>query len=71
MLAFKPGMTGVEYVAGETRSIVRDLIGVILQGVSKDEGEFLDIFLHEPNEFGGEFTILLGDLDLDLDLSLA
>ena len=53
------------------RSIVGDHIGVILRGVSKDDGKFLDVFLHEPNEFGGEYAILLGDLDLDLDLSLA
>ena len=54
-LAFTPGITGlcidgVEYVPGEHRSIVGDCIGVILQGVSKDDGKFLDVFLHEPNE---------------------
>ena len=62
--------SGVEYVPGEYKSLVGDLVGVILQGVSEDDGEFLDVFLHDPNEFGGEFAILLGDLNLDLVLSL-
>ena len=45
-----------------------DLIGVTLRGVPKDDGDFL-LFLHEPNESGGEYAILLGDLDLNLDLA--
>ena len=66
MLAFMPGITGVEYVPGEYRSKTWDLIGVILRGVPKDDGDFLSLFLHEPNESSGEYAILLGDLDLDL-----
>ena len=71
-----PGMTGLyidgfEYIPGSHRSIIGDLIGVILRGVSEDDGKFLAVFLHEPNEFSGEYAILLGDLNLDLDLDLA
>ena len=62
---------GFKYVPGAHRSIVGDLIGVILQGISKDDGEYLALFLHEPNEFSGEYAILLGDLNLNLDLDLA
>ena len=58
---------GFEYIPGAHISKIRDLIGVILQGVSKDDGKFFALFLHEQNEFGGEYAILLGDLDLDLD----
>ena len=60
-----------KYIAGEHRSIVGHCIGVILQGVFVDDGELLDAFHHESSEFSGEYAILLGDLDLDLDLSLA
>ena len=68
MLAFTPGITGVEYAPGESRFKIGDLIGVTLRGVPKDDGDFL---LHKPNESSGEYAILLGDLDLDLDLDLA
>ena len=71
MLAFMPGITGVEYVPGDSRFKMGDLIGVTLQGVPKDDGDFLLLFLHKPTESGGEYAILLGDLDLDLDLDLA
>ena len=70
MLAFMPGITGAEYVPGDSRFRIGDLIGVTLQGVPEDDGDFL-LFLHEPTESGGEYAILLGDLNLDLDLDLA
>ena len=63
MLAFTPGITGVEYAPGESRFKTGDLIRVTLQGVPKDDGDFLLLFLHESS---GEYAILLGDLDLDL-----
>ena len=66
-----PGITGVEYVPGEYESKTSDIIGVILWGVPKDDGNFLSLFLHELNESSGEYAILLGDLSLDLDLDLA
>ena len=50
--------------------MVGDCIGIILQGILIDDGELLDAFLHDLSEFGGEYAILLGDLNLDLDLSL-
>ena len=59
MLAFMPGITVVEYAPGECRPKTGDLIGVTLRGVPKDDGDFL-LFLHEPNESGGEYAILLG-----------
>ena len=71
MLAFTPGITGAEYVPGESRFRIRDLIGVTLRGVPEDDGDFLLLFLHEPNESSGEYAILLGDLNLNLDLDLA
>ena len=70
MLAFMPGITGVEFAPGDSRFKMGDLIGVSLRGVPEDDGDFL-LFLHKPTESGGEYAILLGDLDLDLDLDLA
>ena len=66
MLAFTPGITGVEYAPGDSRFRMGDLIGVTLRGVPEDDGVFLLLFLHELAESGGEYAILLGDLDLDL-----
>ena len=66
-----PGITGVEYVPGDSRFKMGDLIGVTLLCVPEDDGDFLLLFLHELTESSGEYAILLGDLDLDLDLDLA
>ena len=71
MLAFTPGITGAEYVPGDSRFRIGDLIGVTLRGVPDDDGDFLLLLFHESTESGGEYAILLGDLDLDLDLDLA
>ena len=68
MLAFMPGITGVENAPGECRFKTVDLIGVTQQGVPEDDGDFL-LFLHELNESSGEYAILFGDLNLDLDLA--
>ena len=71
MLAFMPGITGVEYAPGESRFKIGDLVGVTLRGVPEDDSDFLLLFLHQLTDSGGEYAILLGDLDLNLDLDLA
>ena len=74
MLALTPGMTGSlldgsEYIPGEHKFLTGDVV----QGanVLKDDGVLLlDAFLQDPIEFGDIDAFLLGDLNLNLDLSL-
>ena len=40
MLAFMPGITGAEYVPGDSRFRIGDLIGVTLRGVPEDDGDY-------------------------------